>query len=308
MISVVLPTHNGADTIERTLQALCDVAEPAGGWELLVVNNASTDETVQIIHRFAADLPLVVLEEPNLGKPNALNTAIARARGDLIVFTDDDVIPECSWLCEWRRVADQHPEIDVFGGTIMPEFEAAPPAWLRETNWMLMLYAVTTPTLGEGVFPPNAAEIFGPNMAVRAAVLEAGCRFDPRLMKGTAGLLGDETDFVIRAASQGALLGFAPTACVRHLVNRSQVTWRWILQRFYRHGRTLYLSEATSGDATLPSIAGIPRYLYRRIAEQSLHLPLVLASGNKKRIMSVLRTIAYDLGAAQQARLMTKEY
>ena len=307
MIDVVLPTHNGADTIERTLQALCDVADPPGGWQLIVVNNASTDETRHIIHRFSGDLPLLYVEEPNLGKPNAMNAGIARASGDLVVFTDDDVIPDRQWLCEWRRVADAHPEIDIFGGTIAPAFEAPPPAWLRETNWTLMLYAATTPTLAEGLFPPDAAEVFGPNMAVRARVLEAGYRFDPRWMKGAAGLMGEETDFVKRAANRGAVLGFAPTAKVRHIVDRTQVTWRWMLRRFYRHGRTMYLSETASRSAALPCIAGIPRYLFRRIAEQILLLPVALTSCNKMRIMTVLRTIAYDLGAAHQARHMAKE-
>ncbi len=307
MIGVILATHNGADTIEQTLQALCDISQPQGGWQLIVVNNASTDETSHIIHRFSSHLPLRYVEEPNLGKANAVNAGIAHACGDLTVFTDDDVIPDHNWLCEWRRVADQHPEIDIFGGSIVPAFEASPPAWLRETNWMLMLYAATTPTLAEGAFPANAAEVFGPNMAVRSKVLEAGYRFDPRLMKGATGLIGDETDFVIRAASGGALLGFAPTARVRHIVNRSQVTWRWMLRRFYRHGRTLYYCETASRIAAFPCIAGIPRYLFRRIAEQVLLLPVALASGKKKRIMALLRTIAYDLGAAYQAKLMAKE-
>ena len=62
---------------------------------------------------------------------------------------------------------------------------------------MLTLYAATTPTLAEGVPSGKAAEVFGPNMAVRSAVLDAGLRFDPKLMLGADGLLGDETDFVI---------------------------------------------------------------------------------------------------------------
>ena len=68
MIGVILATHNGADTIEQTLQALCDISQPQGGWQLIVVNNASTDETSHIIHRFSSHLPLRYVEEPNLGK------------------------------------------------------------------------------------------------------------------------------------------------------------------------------------------------------------------------------------------------
>ena len=307
MIGVVLPTHNGADTIERTLQGLCSVRGPPGGWHLILVDNASTDGTRHIIRRYSGNLPLLYVEEPNLGKSIALNTGLAHARGDLVVFTDDDAIPDCDWLCEWRRVADRYPEIDIFGGTIAPEFEVPPPAWLWETNWMLVLYAATTPTLAEGTFAARAAEVFGPNMAVRSAVLDRGCRFDPRLMKGAAGLLGDETDFVVRAVGRGAILGFAPTARVRHLVDRSQVNWRWILRRFYRHGRTLYFHEAASRTVGFPCIAGIPRFLVRRIAEQVLLAPVALASGDKKRIMTVLRAIAYDLGTAHQARLTAAE-
>src|SRR5271165_1521921 len=180
MMTVVLPTHNGGDTIGRTLDAFCHLEQPEGGWLLVVIDNASTDGTKEVVSRYASRLPLLYVQEPRLGKSNALNTGIEHARGDFVVFTDDDVLPDVNWLSEWRRVANQYPEFGIFGGAIEPEFEVPPPSWLGETNWAIVLYTATARGRPEGEMAHDAMDVFGPNMAVRADVLAAGLRFDVR--------------------------------------------------------------------------------------------------------------------------------
>ena len=127
MMTVILPSHNGGDTIGRTLDAFCRLEQPEGGWRLVVVNNASTDNTSGIVNRYASRLPLLHIQETRLGKSNALNAGIEHVRGDFVVFTDDDVLPDANWLSEWRRVAHRYPEFGIFGGAIEPEFEVPPP-------------------------------------------------------------------------------------------------------------------------------------------------------------------------------------
>ena len=303
MLTVLMATHNGADTIGRTLDALEALAEPLGGWRLVVVNNASSDATEPIIRSREARLPLHYLLEPKLGKPAALNTGLDHVEGDLVVFLDDDVIPRPDWLVEWRRVADANPSCAVFGGAIVPEFETPPPAWLARTNWSLMLYSATTPDRAEGPMSGDAMEVFGPNMAVRTEVIAKGVRFDRRFMAGSSALLGDETDFVDRAVERGFQVCFAPTTCVRHIVNSRQVSWRWMLRRFYRHGRTMRAIEMQKHPSGPPELLGVPRYLIKRTCLRVAMLPLVALRCEPLRTMSHLRLIAYDLGAAKQSRL-----
>jgi glycosyltransferase involved in cell wall biosynthesis len=303
MLTVLMATHNGADTLGRTLDAFAKMVEPYGGWKLVIVNNASTDATDEIVRSRMATLPIEYILEPRLGKPAALNSGLQHIAGDLVVFADDDVIPRPDWLVEWRRVADAYPGCSVFGGAIVPEFETPPPRWLSRTNWSLMLYSATTPDRAEGPMSGDALEVFGPNMAVRIDVVMDGVRFDDRFMTGSIALLGDETDFVNRALERGFKACFAPSAVVRHLVNASQITWRWMLRRFYRHGRTMRAVELKEGIVRVPEIAGVPRYLIKRLCVRAATLPLSAARLDRFALISHLRLIAYDLGAARQSWL-----
>ena len=298
-----MATHNGADTIDGTLRAFAGLIAPAGGWKLVIVDNASSDRTGDIIWRWRDALPIECVGEARLGKPYALNAGLECAEGDLVVFADDDVLPEPDWLAQWRRIADAHPGLAIFGGAITPEFAVPPPGWLERTSWRIVLYTETKPGRPDGPMASGEMEIYGPNMAVRAEVLATGIRFDTRMMVGSAGLMGEDTDFVDRVVAGGWRAGFAAGARVRHVVNGDQVTWRWMLKRFHRHGRSMFFFDPPSAKTALPRVFGVPRYLLRRIAARTATLPLILAAPSGLKVMSHLRLIAYDLGAARQARL-----
>lgn len=307
MLTVLMATHNGSDTIDLTLRSFCAVTSPEGGWKLLIVDNASTDNTPEIVRAYADRLPIEYVMEPRLGKAVALNTGLGRIDGDLVVFVDDDIIADPSLLTEWRRAADAHPDFAVFGGAIAPKFAVPPPEWLIAKDWMTILYTATIPgraetemRLGEPV------DVYGPNMALRREIADRGFRFDESLMVGPAALIGDETEFVARLAKNGYRMRFASGPRVEHLVNARQVRWRWILRRFYRHGRTLFYFDAIRQGRDLPQVFGVPRYLLRRLAGRAVRTPVVLLSFRQERIVSQLRDIAYDLGAASQARRMRK--
>jgi glycosyltransferase involved in cell wall biosynthesis len=307
MLTVVMCTHNGSDSIGRTLDAFCHLKPPADGWKLVIVDNASSDSTPAIIRGFMSKLPLTVIQEPRPGQTHAQNTGIANVEGDFAIFTDDDILPDPDWLLEWRRVADRFPDIEVFGGRIDPEYQIPPPGYVGSSPWLGMLYSVTNPSLPEGPVPQDTATIFGPNMGFRSSLLQRGHCFDNRLGERKAGpiaLMGNETDFVDRAVASGSSLGFAPTARVRHIVSRTQVTWRWILYRFYRHGRTMYFLDQQSKRDPMPTMWGAPRYLARRLTENAVKLPFVLLTCSPKRLLGHLRLMAYDLGAFHQAREM----
>lgn len=305
MITVLLPTHNGAKTIGRTLEALSKLVPPHGGWKLVIVNNASTDNTEEIISRWKCSLPVEVVQQPRLGKSAAVNLGLEFVDGDFVIFIDDDVLPEQDWLIEWRRVADEYPECDAFGGAALPEFEVQPPSWFGKTQWAGILYSATR-QLPEGRTLGNH-EMFGLNMAIRSGLIFQGLRFDEGLMIGSYGLLGDDTDFGDRIEQRGFNVGFAPTTQVAHMIGRECVTRRWMLRRFTRHGRTLAYFDEINGINRSAKVMGVPRYLIRRIVERIIALPFVAASFDDLRIMCQLRLLAYDLGAVAQTRRMTRQ-
>jgi glycosyltransferase involved in cell wall biosynthesis len=304
-ISVLMATHNGADTIDRTLAAMSDLDAPAGGWKLVIVNNGSTDDTESRVLKWRDRLPLEYVVESRLGKSRAMNTALEHAEGDLIVMTDDDVLPDRNWLTEWRRVADVLPQCSVFGGAIIPEFGETPPTWPMPKPWLTVLYA-QTPDYEEGEIEPF--NVSGPNMAIRKSVCDGGERFDENFLVGKYGLMGEDSEFIRRAWAHGHKVGFAPNARVRHIVHKDQMSWRWIHHRFFRHGHTMFMLEEVREDKTSKRLEFIfPRWRIRRAATSLLKLMLAAPTLNKKRIFSLSRSMAYDLGALRQAWLLSRQ-
>ncbi len=300
MLTVLLPTHNGSDTLERTLSAFSQLTSPNGGWKLVIINNASTDNTDAIVRRWMDRLPIEYLLEPRRGKPIALNHGFDRVEGDFLVMTDDDVLPDPTWLVEWRRMADEYPSLDIFGGAIEPEFEVPPPPWVAASGWTIVLYSATAPGRPEGPMVAADREVYGANIGVRPHVIQQ-IRFDERFMSGTHGLMGEDTDFIDRVAAAGFQVGFAAKARVKHIIQREQVTRRWMIRRFYRHGRAMYTFDALAGSNTAPRLFGTHRYLIRRIATQLLTLPLVALTFSDFRLMQHVRLLAYDCGAVRES-------
>src|SRR5262249_13210710 len=139
-------------------------------WEVIVADNGSTDSTPDVLHRWETKLPLRAIYEPVPSKNRALNRAISLAQGKYFVFTDDDIIPDRKWLCEYCEGASRWPEDVVFGGQVVPQFPDATPEFLRTGNFRYgaMAYARYVPQTDEG---PVELEPFGPNLMIHRSAL-----------------------------------------------------------------------------------------------------------------------------------------
>src|SRR5688572_25020140 len=108
-LTVLLASRNGGAVLPRTLDGYRRAATPPVGWKIVVVDNGSTDDTQQVIESFKASLPIEGLTQPIPGKNRALNTGLGAVEGRLAIITDDDAIPEPSFLVEWAKVLkDDH--------------------------------------------------------------------------------------------------------------------------------------------------------------------------------------------------------
>src|SRR5262249_4742997 len=111
LYSVAICTWNRAALLAQTLGALRRLRVPPGAdWELLVVNNNGTDDPDAALPRHGAFLPLRRVFEPRLGHCHARNAAVSAARGDLLLWTDDDVLVDPEWLACYARAADRWPD------------------------------------------------------------------------------------------------------------------------------------------------------------------------------------------------------
>jgi GT2 family glycosyltransferase len=303
MISVIMATHNGAATLPLTLDAFKALGLPASAVEIIAVDNASSDGTRAVLARYRDVLPLTVLVEPCRGKSFALNRALDAARGELIVFADDDILPEPQWLDAYREAAARLPAVDLFAGQVRHHWQKPPPRWLLRLAEEGRSYAGTPAGQPEGPVPVIFFK--GLNFMVRRAVAER-VRFSERPAMNFSGTTtsagGEDTAYVREAVSRGHRTHYVPAACVRHIVRPGQVGIRPVLQRYLRIGRSMTLNDPRQFDPKGARILGYPRYLFRTVPRDVLRALGHWISGNSYAAASVLIGVAMTCGRARQWR------
>jgi len=271
-ISVVICTWNRASLLEQTLEQMTHLRVPVGAeWELLVVDNNSTDGTDDVVGRFRSRLPLRALFEPDPGKSHALNRAVREATGSYIVFTDDDVLVDPHWIDAYARAFRRWPEAAIFGGPILPWFEGTPPEWLTRTFGQVA-FAFAALDLGDAPRPFGGDKVpFGANMAIRATE-QRRYPYDPALgPRPGSGLRGEEVTLVKAMMRDGAEGWWVPDARVRHFVPIGRQTVPYI--REWYHGWGVYLAR-TAKSAAGGGLLGRPLWLWREVIESEVRFRL----------------------------------
>jgi glycosyltransferase involved in cell wall biosynthesis len=134
-VSILLSTRNRVHVLARTLEAFRALDTRDLTWELVAVNNGSSDSTAGVLARARESLPLVALSEPVPGKNRALNRALAIARGRRLIFIDDDVLPSHGWVAEYEAAARRWPEHSIFAGPIRPAMPPGAPPVLADERF-----------------------------------------------------------------------------------------------------------------------------------------------------------------------------
>lgn len=275
-----MATWNGAGWIAQCLDSFCAMETPVGGYKLVIIDNASTDGTVDIVRTYMDRLPITLLFQPKPGKNRALNLGLEHIEGDLLVFTDDDVIVTPDWLVQWRRAADQFPESDIYSGSIKPHWRKPPPEWLLEIINVAMVYGLTGERHQAG--PVGTSLIFGANMMIRTSYFADGRRFDETIgPNGTETFaMGGETDFTDLSDAQKTRCWFVSQPTVYHIIRETQIDPEWVAGRYIRsgHGGGRYAEKNYDG----PKLFGVPRYLFRSLLENGIMKSLYFSVRNTK--------------------------
>lgn len=303
MISLVMATFNGAKTLPLTLKALAAVAPPEDGLEIIVVDNASTDATPAILDAHRESLGLTVLREPTPGRSRALNRGCAAATGELVVMSDDDVLPDPGWLRAFDDAARAHPSVSIFAGQVRIHWQKPPPGWLVRLSDEGRSYGATPRGQAAGPISPGAVK--GANVAVRKALLRrARLREDVGYGANGAMLAGDETAFVRAAADSGHEIRFVPEARLCHIVRPHEVAMRPVLRRYFRIGRGSAAIGTRCFRSDLPTLFGYPRFLFRQVTTDTVGALAHLLALNRYRCMRALIDIAMTCGEAYQWKQM----
>ena len=232
-LSVVICTRDRAASLERTLESLVAAAQRmARPWELVVVDNGSSDETPQVIASFADRLPVRGVREDAAGLSNARNAGVKQAQGEYIVWTDDDVVVDPGWLEGWAGGIEQAQDCAVFGGRALPVFEEPVQDWFVSNERHLQSLLAVRDSREWTEVDVNHVP-FGLNFAVRA-VEQRAHPYDPELGVGPGRRLGGEEVAVIRAIlREGGRGRWVWDALVRHMIPASRQSAAYI-RRFYK--------------------------------------------------------------------------
>jgi hypothetical protein len=192
--TVLICTYNRADLLAETLDSLA-LSRTTFRWNVIVVDNNSTDQTGSAVTSRAASYPvkLIYLFEPRQGKSNALNTGLAATDAEIIIFTDDDVRVGEGWVEASCRAMLDDPTIDYTGGPVLPIWEQPRPPWLHEHRsdlWGTLAILDYGPQVF--IFEDRQRVPLGANMAVRRRLIDRIGGFDPKLGRTGKSLLGQE--------------------------------------------------------------------------------------------------------------------
>jgi glycosyltransferase involved in cell wall biosynthesis len=302
MLTALLATRNGERTLPRVLDALCRLQRPASGWHLVAVDNASTDRTPALLARYRGRLPLTLLHEPTPGKSIALNRALADLRDGLIVFFDDDIVPEPDWLLRYEEVAAARRDHVIFAGLIRPLWEAEPAPWLLDWADLSVCFGIHQER-PEGECPDYV--VYGGNMAVRAEAIVPGfgfgARFGPDDQSNYA--MGGETDFAQRLIAAGHRAWHCPRAIVRHMIPASHMTEAWLLNRANNYGRGEYcVGGNTMRRLARRSDAAAVAWLRRAIVLARWRAHIAGFFGNGKGRFQSLWRMNHLIGMADEYR------
>lgn len=271
MISIIIATRDRASLLEGTLDALCRQVSPGCPFEILVVDNGSVDRTSAVVAAAAggASVPVVYMSEAKPGKSHALNTAVARARGDLLVLTDDDVLPSAGWLAAYAR-AFAETGADYAAGRILPLWEAPPPRWLTPSLHGVLAIPdggtrrLTLQGIHDQVMP------IGANMAIRRHVLDAIGGWNPDLGKLKNTLrTGEDHEFALRLVAAGFAGVYEPEASVLHRVPADRLHLAYFFRWCYGNG-AIEAGLEQDYPSTSRYLLRVPRYLWRRAAKDFL--------------------------------------
>lgn len=274
-LSIVICTYNRAQMLDDVLQGLQTLKPvPDMSFEVIVVDNNSTDSTRHVVERWQlqGNLPLRYLKEKQQGLSRARNMGINAATGEWIWFLDDDVYLDENWLQGVVEVIRNYPDAMAVAGKIVLEFEKPEPAWLPEIAYNyygLTRFGDNPRWLQQGEYP------IGANVAVRKVVFECTGMFNCKLGRAGKSLISwEETEFFMRLYSSGGQIIYTPDAIVRHRISKQQLSRLWLIRRLFSDGISQVIAESEHCKRSRKQLYGCLRdrleFIYRGYCNRQL--------------------------------------
>lgn len=235
-VTAAICTHNRAAYLGKALESLLTQTLDASRYEVLVVDNASTDDTKRVAEAARRRAPNVrYVHVPELGVSHARNASWLEARAPFVAYLDDDAIAHPDWLERALHAFDNtRPEPGAVGGKIEPIWEKARPPWLSDA----LARALTVVDWSEDPCPVEPDQwLVAANLVIPRRVLEEIGGFRTDLGRRGNQLLSNEENLVrLEIEANGYVCWYDPRMVVRHHMHESRVSKRWFRTRLYWQG------------------------------------------------------------------------
>jgi glycosyltransferase involved in cell wall biosynthesis len=232
-ISVIVCTYNRAKLLSTALSSLEEQALDESRYEVLVINNNSTDGTQELALEFVArHRNFSVIVENSQGLSHARNRGWKEAKGEYVAYIDDDCKPPPQWLTVGFNTINNH-EADVFGGPYYPFYVSNKPRWWKDSYR-------TREHAEKARFLRTNEKLSGGNIFFRRSLLETSPGFNSGLgMSGKRIGLGEEDALLmyLHGAKPGLRVYYEPTLFVYHLVHPNKMTLKWAIRKRFAEGR-----------------------------------------------------------------------
>jgi len=273
-LTILICTHNRRELLSRVIQSINAATRPNIPVKVLVIANACTDDTSAYLDDYRAryeqacesgakhtPIPLSWIEEPRPGKSNALNTALRHLDTALIGFVDDDHRVDANYLNAIAASARQHPEVELFCGRILPDWDGSEPTWVHDSG-PYRIYPLPVPRYDLGSDEAEVTSRAGPipgggNLVVRREVFDLVGQFSTDLgPRGHDLSGGEDSDYVLRAMHLGVICRYIPAIAQYHFVDTERLRFSYLLRKSF---------QRTRSNARIGGSGPIPFYMWRKL-------------------------------------------
>jgi glycosyltransferase involved in cell wall biosynthesis len=287
-ISVVICTYNRSAYIKDAMDSLYEQTLSRDQYEVIVVNNNSTDATQEVCESFIAthtDAFFYYFNEPKQGASFARNTGAAFAKSPLLCFMDDDAVADKDYLERIVQFFDKHPDAGGLGGRIIPKYIPSEPQWM--SHYVSSLVGHFHYSEDVSVFAPNKYPLES-NMIIRKKDFDAIDGFNSALpgVVGTLRIGGEGKDFFMRLKELERTIYYDPAIRVQHVVETAKLTREYMYRVASGIGRGERVRMKQKGG--LAFFKKIIEYLFKLGASYILGIKYTL-QGKASRAMPVIR-------------------
>jgi len=281
-VSVVVPTFNRSGNLKNALNSFIKQKSNNFEFEILVVDNGSTDDTRQVIERFTQNNNVAIryFLETRQGLHYARNTGIKNARGDIIVFGDDDIIAQEGWLQALVKPFLRDPKVGITGGKVLPLWKTKPPDWIYDYGSDKVHGVFAIIDLGNTPLILKTGYVFGCNFAIRRSLaFDIGGSppdtFPPSKIEFSG---SGECEMIEDIRKMDYKVVYEPDALVLHHADISRATPEYFIYRYKR----LAVENVYSHCRRYGFLEGFGRSFYAS-ARQLTYLVYGLYAYRKKR-------------------------